>query len=69
MIALHAVEITTEELRLLTLLREEPALVENLRRARYQLPHEREMHERLRTHLIRASGAQRGAGALTHRAD
>jgi hypothetical protein len=65
----HVVEITKAELALLDLLRAEPQLVENLRRAMYEQVHEREMHERLRRHLIRAVGAQRGAQSRTTRAD
>lgn len=67
--ALHTVTIAGAEVALLELLRSEPQLVENLRRATYEAPHERDMHERLRRHLIRAVGAQRGAKARTRRAD
>jgi hypothetical protein len=65
----HVIQITGPELALLELIRAEPILVENLRRASYAEPNERGMHERLRRHLIRAVGAQRGTRARTPRAD
>ena len=55
------VDITRSELALLNALRTEPQLVENMRRATFEKPHEREIHERLRRLLIKASGAQRRA--------
>lgn len=58
------------ECRLLNLLRDEPELVENLRRCTAAQPHQRSMLERLRIHLIRAVGAQKTVARETHnRAD
>lgn len=55
------VDISRSELALLNALRTEPQLVENMRRATFEKPHERDIHERLRRFLIKASGAQRQA--------
>jgi hypothetical protein len=52
-------EITLKEIGLLRMLREEPELVENLRKCTATEPHQRSMLERLRVALIRAAGSQR----------
>lgn len=59
----HIAVLTGAEVAVLDLLRDEPALVENLRRCTAAQPHEREMLERLRLYLIRAVGAQKAAAA------
>jgi hypothetical protein len=57
----HVVAITSGEVALLDLIRDEPQLVENLRRCTATQEHERQMLERLRRRLIRALGSQRSA--------
>jgi hypothetical protein len=57
----HIVAITGAEVALLDIIRDEPMLVENLRRCTAAKEHERQMLERLRIRLIRAAGAQRAA--------
>lgn len=57
----HVVSITSAELAVLDLIRDEPQLVENLRRCSAPQEHERQMLERLRRRLIRAVGAQKNA--------